>query len=214
MKLSHRFYNLSSFQKRVYFFSIIFLLLIFLVLFSIVVFYYQLYISFLGFPITLSIFAPFIDVPSGVKQNKLQYLSPLCLMENKNDKIFIHGGTLFDYLFVLHKRIPPAQRKKIILKQFAEGLLHLIETEKEATKIEATTYILNKRTAKKMGFSIAAPTFIQQLILSYNYILLLISKSYAAGKLSFPKLSATKKLTSDVESLKKNKAFLKRISSD
>lgn len=211
MKLEHRFYKLSSSQKRIYFFSIGFLLITLFLFFGIIAYRYQFYSLFLFFPLLLSFAAPFIDVPMGVQQKKLDYLSPLCLLEPQKEKLILHGGTLFDYLFVLHKKIPVEKRKKIILQNFAEGLLYLIETEKENKNIEATTYILNERIAKKMGFSIHPANPVQKLILCYNYLLLLATKSYAAGQLSFPKLSATKTYTSDINSLKKNKDFLKRF---
>ena len=84
--------------------------------------------------LTLSIIAPFFDVPSLKKSGKLLYYSPLFIAEKeKNGLIIIHGGSLFDYLFAIDNRLNGAERTNFILQNYLEGVLNLIEAnEKKA----------------------------------------------------------------------------------
>ena len=40
--------------------------------------------------------------------------------------IKIHGGTLFDYVFVIDQKMNGKQRTNFIIQQYLEGLLNLI----------------------------------------------------------------------------------------
>ncbi|PRX40784.1 hypothetical protein [Salegentibacter salegens] len=138
-------------------------------------------------PLILSVLAPFIDTPQGKKQGKLIYYSPLFITEKeKNGKIIIHGGTLFDYYYVIDKNWKAKQRIRYILRQYILGLIKLTESynEKEAAEItlEGTSYILNDRTAEKLGFRRKRTDLLQQIIITYNYLQILLANSIAKGK--------------------------------
>jgi len=146
---------------------------------------------FLILAITLSIVAPFIDIPHLKKSGKLIYHSNLFIAEKaKNDLVKIHGGSLFDYVFVLDKSLTGMERKNYILKQYLEGLLSLMKDFEghKTIKIQGTTYFLNKRTLNRFGFKTVPTNSIQKFILIYNYFNILISNSVAHKRLTFPKL--------------------------
>ncbi len=167
-------------------------------------------------PLILSVLAPFIDTPQGKKQGKLIYHSPLFITEKeKNGRIIIHGGTLFDYYYVIDRNWKAKQRIRYILRQYILGLVNLTEsyTEKEAAEItlEGTSYILNKRTAEKLGFTTKRTDILQQIILIYNYLQILLANSMAKGKLSFPDVGKVNTYTASLSSVKKNKNYLKKL---
>lgn len=177
-------------------------------------FYFKIYFFAPIFIWTLlSILAPFIDTPILVKKGKLNYYSKLLLAENENNNVMvIHGGTLFDYYFTLDKNASSRQRKIIILQQYLEGLLQIIvERKGQNLQIKATTYILNERTGKKIGFNCRKPDFIQTLILIINYPNLLVTKSFANNVLSFPNLRKTRTFETDINSLIKNQSTIEKL---
>ncbi|WP_051554531.1 hypothetical protein [Maribacter antarcticus] len=94
------------------------------------------------------------------------YYSSLFITEKEQKGIIkIHGGSLFDYVFVLDKTLSGKQRTNFILQKYLEGLLNLIDVcEKDGNtlvKIKGTTYILNERTANKIGFNSIKTDIIQ-----------------------------------------------------
>ena len=142
------------------------------------------------------------------------YYSPLFITEKpKNRLIKIHGGTLFDYYFVIDKKMNGRQRTNFIIQQYLEGLLHLIEKYEndKNIKIRGTSYIINKRTAEKMGFEIIETDYLQKIILIYNYFNILISNSIAKNKLSFPKINKTKTFEADVRQLLERKEYIEKL---
>lgn len=142
------------------------------------------------------------------------YYSPLFITEKpKNELIKIHGGTLFDYYFVIDTKMNGTQRTNFIIQQYLEGLLHLIEKyEKDKKmKIRGTSYILNRRTAEKIGFEIVETDILQKIILIYNYFNILISNSIAKNKLSFPKLNKTKTFEAEVGQLLERKEYIEKL---
>lgn len=167
-------------------------------------------------PLILSVLAPFIDTPQGRKQGKLIYHSPLFITEKeKSRKITIHGGTLFDYYYVIDRNWKGKQRIRFILRQYILGLLNLSESfnVKEADEItlEGTSYILNERTAEKLGFRRKRTNFIQQFILTYNYLQILLANSLAKDKLSFPAIGKINTYTAKLSAIKENKNYLKKL---
>jgi hypothetical protein len=165
---------------------------------------------------TLSVIAPFFDIPALKKQGKLMYYSTLFVTEKEEKgSIKIHGGSLFDYVFVIDKTLNGQQRTNFILQQYLEGILNLIAVcEKENNtdvKIKGTTYILNERTGHKIGLNSIKTDFIQKLILRFNYVNILISNSIAKRKISFPKLNAIKTFESTIEELIKRRAFIEEL---
>lgn len=173
-------------------------------------------ILLLSITITLSIIAPFLDTPKLKKNGKLIYYSTLFIAEKeKNGKIIIHGGSLFDYVFVIDKNLNGTQRTKFILQKYLEGILNLMETcEKNnntSVKIKGTSYILNDRTANKLGLKIIKTDYIQKLILTYNYVNILISNSIAKRKVSFPKMSNIRTFESELNELIERKEFIQEL---
>lgn len=168
------------------------------------------------FPITLSIIAPFFDTPSLKKSGRLIYYSPLFLSEKlKNGMIKIHGGTLFDYVFVIDLKTSGKRRTNFIVQQYLEGLLNLIEENEskktENIKVLGTSYIINERTAERIGFKVIKTDYIQKLILIYNYFNVLITYSIAKGKLSFPKLNETKTFETKLHELVERKDSIRNL---
>jgi hypothetical protein len=165
---------------------------------------------------TLSVIAPFFDIPALKKQGKLMYYSTLFVTEKEEKgSIKIHGGSLFDYVFVIDKTLSGQQRTNFILQQYLEGILNLIAVcEKENNtdvKIKGTTYILNERTGHKIGLNSIKTDFIQKLILRFNYVNILISNSIAKRKISFPKLNAIKTFESTIQELIKRRTFIEEL---
>jgi len=215
--MQHKFYNKSKKQRNQLLFSIGFgaFSLIALSLFlSFILNFYPL--GIFTFWIVLSIIAPFFDTPSLKKSGHLIYHSSLFLSEKpKNSLITIHGGTLFDYTFVLDKEMNGSYRTKYILQQYLEGLLDLIsryEIDKSSNyTVRGTSYIVNERTADRMGFKTVKTNFIQSLILTFNYPNLIASFSLAKGKLSFPNLNATKTYEAKLDQLIDRKEYINAL---
>ncbi|MHA7944762.1 hypothetical protein ACJOV8_016925 [Formosa sp. 3Alg 14/1] len=174
-----------------------------------------LFIGILFFSILLSIIAPFLDVPAMQASGKLKYHAPLLLSEApKNGEITIHGGSLFDYVFVIDKTLNGKQRTNFILQNYIQGLLHLIETlkgEDPNLKIKGTSYIINTRTANKLGFEVKKLDFLQTIILRFNYFNLLISHSIAKNKLSFPSLKNTRTFETTLQELTARKSYMELL---
>tara|TARA_R110001592_G_scaffold162584_2_gene396009 strand:+ start:147674 stop:148192 length:519 start_codon:yes stop_codon:yes gene_type:complete len=121
----------------------------------------------------LSIIAPFFDVPTLTKSGKLVYRSLLFITEKpENGVLKIHGGTLFDYVFVLDGNLNGKQRNKFIIQQYIEGLLVLIKEYENKNldnlTLRGTSYIINERTAQRIGFNVVKSDSLQQIILVLN----------------------------------------------
>ncbi|WP_318310121.1 hypothetical protein [Flagellimonas crocea] len=167
-------------------------------------------------PIVLSIIAPFFDVPSLKKSGKLKYHSLLFISEfPKDDVIKVHGGTLLDYVFVIDGKKNAKQRTRFILQQYVQGLLDLISSyeaqQKDSLVIRGTSYIINERTAERIGFSKVKGDSIQQLILILNYFNVMIQYSISKGKLSFPKLTDTYTFEATLKELIEKKEAIERL---
>lgn len=212
--MNHRFYSKSEKEQKLIQIKIGGLaVLANLVVAAISVFSGLYFLIFLSFVITLSIIAPFFDVPALKEKGKLKYYSSLFIVENeKNGVIVVHGGSLFDYVFVLDKNLKGKQRTNFILQQYLEGLLNLIETcegsQNNLVKIKGTTYILNQRTANKLGFKVVETDFIQNFLLIFNYMNILVASSFAKKRLSFPKLINIKTFEGELHKLIEHKEFM------
>lgn len=166
--------------------------------------------------IVLSIIAPFFDIPSLKRSGKLIYHSPMFISERiQKGVIKIHGGSLLDYVFVIKKKMNGNQRTILILHQYLEGLLHLIEqyeTTKQADlKIRGTSYIVNERTAERIGFKVIKKDFFQNLILTFNFFNILIMNSIAKDKLVFPKLQDIKTFEANLNVLIQQKNYINNL---
>jgi hypothetical protein len=215
--LRHRFYNKTKReQNRIQLF--IGFCTLSVLLFSLVISWITgIYLlGVLIFSITLSVIAPFFDTPSLKKNGDLVYHSPLFLSEKpKNGIIKIHGGTLFDYVFVIDQNMDGKQRTNFIIHQYLEGLLNLIEENKNRKTgnltVRGTSYIIKDRTAHRIGFRPVTTSTIQKLILIYNYFNILIMYSIAKDKLSFPKVNETKTFEADLNNLKKLRESISQL---
>ena len=149
-----------------------------------------------------------------IKSGKLEYQSCLLISEREKDnQILIHGGTLFDYFFILDKNTTANQRKNAIISEYLRGLLELIDSNQESlnTQVKGTTYILNERTATKIGFEVEKTDSIQKIILLLNYPNLVASKSFVNKKISLPNLKQIKTYKSDIDTLNKNREKIEKI---
>lgn len=113
----------------------------------------------------------------------------------------------------LTKKMNGKQRKKLIIQQYVSGLLALIEEHKEHTqlKVRATTYIINEKIARKMGFKVTQTDSLQKAILFCNYLNIWVSNSIATNKLSLPNVSKTKTFEAKIGQLIEKKTYLKRV---
>lgn len=212
--MQHRFYIKTQKQQNQIQFLIGFAAFL-VILFSFLIFWITGFylIVIILFCIGLSIIAPFFDTPSLKKSGKLTYHSLLFLSEiPKNGILKIHGGTLFDYVFVIEKKMNGKQRTNFIIQQYLQGLLNLIEENKNSSDdnliIRGTSYMINDKTAQRIGFRVIDTDFIQKLILIYNYSNILISFSIAKGKLSFPNLKETKTFETTLRDLVHREKYL------
>lgn len=154
-----------------------------------------------------------------VKTGKLHYFSPLFLTEIPHSEVIkIHGGSLFDYFFVLDKKMSARERKIFILFNYLDGLDQMIETLKNQENppeiIEATTYFLKEGTAKKIGFVSREPKLIDRMLFYFNYFNLLLSTSMAKSKIHFPRLDNLKTYCISMENLRNNQQYIRELKSN
>ena len=215
--MNHKFYSKSKSEQNQILIKIgMIALFLNLVVLGISLFTNWYFLPVLSVIITLSIIAPFFDIPALKKKGKLIYYSSLFITEKeKNGIIIIHGGSLFDYVFVIDKELTGKQRTNFILQKYLEGLLNLIDdcekNQNTSVKIKGTTYILNERTARKLGLNIIKTDLSQTLILTFNYANILVSNSIAKGKIAFPKISNIKTFESDIRDLIERKEFIRDL---
>ena len=79
-------------------------------------------------------------------------------------------------------------------------------------KVRGTSYIINKRTAEKIGFKVIETNMLQKIILIYNYFNVMVSNSIAKNKLAFPKLSNTKTFEADIGQLLAKRDYIETLS--
>lgn len=145
---------------------------------------------------TLSVIAPFFDQPAMKKRGDLVYYSSLFVAEReRNGVIKVHGGSLLDYAYVIDRSLNGTQRINQVLIGYIDGLLNLLAVHRDRdlsrVMIRGTSYIVNERTARRIGLKQVANPPIQVLILAFNFVNLTVSLSLARGRLSFPTLSNT-----------------------
>lgn len=192
--MTHNFYTLTPNQQLIFQLKLAAGFILFNLVAGTVLFFIGLpLLIIMVFALSLSVMAPFIDVPSGVKAGNLVYYSPLLLGEKiRNNQLVLHSGCIFDYYFVFDKNHNAQQRKKQVFAAYIDGLLKIINEYEQnpppQITIKATSYILNPRTAKKVGLTPVTQDAIQTLILYYNYLNLTCSLSMLNRKLTWPKL--------------------------
>lgn len=163
----------------------------------------------------LSVFAPFIDVPTGRKNGQIVYYSPLLLSSaEKNNSIHLHGGTLFDYYYTLSIEKSESRNKRTILYSYMEGLLNLLDSfskKNDDLTIKANAYFINPHTAARLGFEKVHTKSIQKVVMLFNYLPITISYSIAMGKLSFPNILSLKSYQCSLADLRKNRIQLETM---
>jgi hypothetical protein len=215
MELKNPYFELSNQQQRKFqinlgIYSLIIVVVITLILLSVSLNLSLLLPLVIGIVITL--IAPFFDVPSLVEKGGLKYYSLFLLAEKEKKGIIkIHGGTLFDYYFVLSKNMNGQERTKLILLEYLKGLINLIKEEEENIIIEGTSYIINERTANKVGLKKVSTNGLQWIILAFNYINLMTSISMAKKTIQFPNLNKVNTYRAKVIDIKKKEQFINRL---
>jgi len=214
--MEHRFYNLTLRQQRLFQLKLVGGFLVLNIVVGLLLLLIGLpFLIIFTFALSLSVVAPFGDVPSGVKSGSLQYYSPLLIGEKiRKQCLVLHSGSLFDYYFVLNKAHSAGERKKQVFAAYVDGLLNLINQyeNKQPTQIsiKATSYILNPRTANKLGLSPTSPDMIQRIILYFNYLNLTCALSLLNRKLTWPNMQKTVSYEGKLDTLidKKNDLLL------
>lgn len=157
---------------------------------------YWLGVNFLALffsAILLSAFASFFDTPGLVRKEHLRYFSPLLLCEReKKAGLHLHGGSLFDYYFVLRK-LPRTKRKRKVLQLMLEGLLALSKEYPASLgsepKILITSYFFQAKTANSLGFEPIKKEQMQALKVFIGFPQVFLAYSLLAGRPKMPPLS-------------------------
>lgn len=175
---------------------------------------YPLPILFIA--VTLSIIAPFFDNPSLKARGELVYYSPLFVAEKQNKGVIkIHGGTLLDYVYVIDRTLSGKQRVNQILVGYIDGLLNLLAAHRDrdlsAITLRGTSYIVNERTARRVGLHKVTNPPLQVLILLYNYINLMVSLSIARAKLSFPTMGDISTFEGRLSDIAERETYLRQL---
>ena len=213
--MNNRYFQLSDKEKKIFQMKLLLSSLIAILSIGIFLFLISPKLTFLiiiVIPILISIIAPFFDVPSLIEKEKLKYYSLFLLAEQEIDKtIKIHGGTLFDYYFVFQEQMPKQERTKIVLLEYLKGLRELAKNTNEDVKIQGTSYIINERTANKLGLRKVATNGLQSLILFFNYINIVLSISLLKKSIVFPNLSKIQTFEGKIIDIKKRKVFINNL---
>ena len=139
--------------------------------------------------LTLTVVAPFFDVPSLVRRGELVYYSPFLLAERpRQGRLKLHGGTLFDYYFSLDRQQNPGRRVQAVLAGYLRGLDALMESQPDELIVEGTSYIVGPRTAARLGFTRRPTRPGQYLILLFNVLNLSCSLRLLRGRWMLPNL--------------------------
>jgi len=212
MKIVHRYYILPKRDQKRKFWSFVFNLLVIGGVIVFMAWSTKIWLMLLLLQPLLSVFSSFIDVPVGRRKGNIVYYSPLLLSSAlKNNKIQLHGGTLFDYYYTLSMHKSESRNKKAILYSYMDGMLNMLDSfnqDQDELKIEANAYFINPHTAKKLGFKKIKTKNLQKLIMLFNYLPITISYSIAMGRLSFPNIFSLKSYESTVGEFRKHRPIL------
>jgi hypothetical protein len=215
MKVVHRYYILPKRDQKRKIWSFILNLLIIIAVIVFMAWSTNLWILLVLIHPVLSVFAPFVDVPTGRNNGQIVYYSPLLLSSaKKNNSIVLHGGTLFDYYYTLSIEKSESRNKKTILYSYMEGLLNLLDRfdqNNDELKINANAYFINPHTAARLGFKKVPTKSFQKVIMCFNYLPITISYSIAMGKLSFPNIFSLKSYECQLADLRKNRHHLESM---
>lgn len=211
--MTHQFFQKPDSEQQKFLWKTGIILFLVCILILLICYLTGLYLLIGLIPIAILIAAPFIDLPMGSKSGKFIYYSPLFITEpEKNGKIVVHGGTLFDYLFTVPSDLNGRNRTKFVLYGYILGLLCFISEYENKNRgdlqIRGTSYIINKRTAERFGLKPVKTDFVQLLILLLNYIPITLSYSFINQKVHFPKISEIKTYEGKLSEIESHKEEL------
>ena len=213
--MTNRYFQLSDKEKRTFHLKLVLisiLLILTIAILTILIAPQVALINIIVIAIIISIIAPFFDIPTLIEKGKLKYYSLFLLTEEeKNKTIKIHGGTLFDYYFVFQKNMTAQERRKIVLLEYLKGLQKLVETTNDDVNIQGTSYIINERTANKVGLKKVETNGIQKLILLFNYINIMLSISIVKKTIVFPHLGKIKTFEGKISDIKQKGIFIHKL---
>ena len=171
-----------------------------------------LVVIFLAMGVTLSVVAPFFDVPAMVRRGKLRYYAPFLLAEPVKDGVMtLHGGTLFDYYFTLAPAATGAQRRRRVVRGYLEGLLAILDDQPDPVVLRGTSYIIRQATAKRLGFRSVPTEGLRGLVLILNFLPLTVSLSYVRRTLTWPRLRRMSTFEATVGELRTHRAYLETV---
>lgn len=213
--MENRFYTLSKKNQKIFQIKLGFLSLGIVLIFGLTLYVINMSLLPLVFLIiigAISVIAPFFDVPALIEKGSLKYYSLFLIAEvKKNDTITIHGGTLFDYYFVFNANLNGKERTKLIISSYLKGIIKLINQENDSVKIKGTSYIINEKTANKIGLRKTKTDNIQKLILLFNYVNLLTSIYLAKRIVKFPNLNNIHTYEAEVKDIKKKEVYINQL---
>ena len=215
MKLKNQYFLLSKKEQKLFQIKLAAISIAIIILLGMVLFFVNTKLLFLllfVISIVISMIAPFYDIPSLVENGQLKYHSLFLLAEKeKKEVITIHGGTLFDYYFVFSKEMTNRERTKLVLLEYLKGLKNIIKNTNENTIIQGTSYIINERTAHKVGLKKVNTNGIQNLILLFNYFNLMVSISLVKKSIHFPNLKNIQTFEGQISAIKSRELFIDKL---
>jgi hypothetical protein len=209
----HPFYLKSRSEQNLYLLKVGFLIVFSILIIVLLMLWSGFFLLGIFIPFLILLAAPFVDTPLGCRNGQLKYYSPLFIIEmSRKHKIIIHGGTLFDYVFLIDRNMTGNERTKLIMLGYISGLLNLLrEHEKNLNEhliLRGTSYILSEKTMKRFGFRKVKTDLIQKLILAVNYFTLTVSYSFAKGKFALPDIRRINTYEATLKDIRNHKDYL------
>ena len=159
-------------------------------------------------------FSSFVIAPLMRVRFLFKYYSPVLLVQFPNKKVFdLHLVNNFDLINFSRNK---TNAKKMIFLGIVEGLLNICEEIEQgklprSLKIQATTFFMNARTFKKLGFKKVrfAPQY--AILYFFDYIGILFSNYFISKKFRLVNIIKTSKAGMTGEDLIQNKVNLEKI---
>ena len=147
----------------------------------------------------------------------LNYYSPMLLVvRTAYNEWELHNGTTFDYILNMKWKQKGADASKFIMINYLKGLLKIInEIEEKKVSNEITilgiSYIINKKTAERLGFTVEKPGVYRRLLFFIDYFTLFLMYSFSKGKIAFPNIFKVKKVRISGNKLVASKEKIKQV---
>ena len=109
-----------------------------------------------------------------------------------------------------------ADASKFIMINYLKGLLKIItEIEQKKVSNEITilgiSYIINKKTAERLGFTVEKPGIYRRFLFFIDYFTLFLMYSFSKGRIAFPNIFKVKKVRITENKLVASKEKIKQI---